>query len=340
MADVEYADYSLQSLTDVLDQANTRLRGGAHAAARIWPTGFEVLDRNLGGGFRSGELILLAGAQGLGKTTWALQAARNIALSGRSVLFFTFEHDPQTMLIRLVSLEAGLVAGSQAPTIAHIRAAFEAVGGPAGSLADRLDDAGTGGAKALEIVESYADHMVLHRSTGSRTTLETITDAVEEVRHQTGQLPVVFVDYLQKVKVPNGPSADDDRVTMVVEGLKDLALDIDVPVVAIVAADKAGLESGKRMRVNNLRGSSALAYEADTVLILNNKFDVVARHHLVYNLGSAERFKHWVVLSIEKNRSGKDGIDLEFQKRFELGRFEPEGQVVAEKLVDERIFVE
>lgn len=332
-------DLSLQSLTDVLDQANSRLRAGSHAAARVWPTGFEILDRNLAGGFRSGELILLAGPQGLGKTTWSLQAARNIAVSGRSVLFFSFEHDPQTMLIRLVALEAGLVAGVEAPSLSRIRSAFEASDGQTGTVVDRLD-ATEGGGKAIELVQSYADRLVLHRSTGSSTTLEVIRDAVEEVRHQTGQLPVVFVDYLQKVKVPDGPAAEDDRVTVVVEGLKDLALDVDIPVLAIVAADKAGLESGKRMRVNNLRGSSALAYEADTVLILNNKFDVVARHHLVYDTGSAERYKQWVVLSIEKNRNGRDGIDLEFQKRFEQGRFEQQGQMVAEKLVDERVFVE
>ena len=46
------------------------------------------------------------------------------------------------------------------------------------------------------------------------------------------------------------------------------------------------------------------------------------------------------VLSIEKNRNGQDGIDLEFQKRFEQGRFEPLGQSVTEQLVDERVFVE
>jgi replicative DNA helicase len=332
-------DYSLQSLTEVLDDANSRLRGGAHAAARVWPTGFDPLDRNLGGGLRSGELILLAGPQGLGKTTWALQAARNIAMAGRSVLFFSFEHDPQTMLIRLVTLEAGLLAGTEAPTMAQVRSAFEFSHGQTGTVADRLEDH-KGATKALETVESYAERMMLHRSTGSSTTLDVIREAVEDVRDHTGQLPVVFVDYLQKVKVPDGPSAEDDRVTLIVEGLKDLALDVDVPVLAIVAADKTGLESGKRMRVNNLRGSSALAYEADTVLILNNKFDVVARHHLVYNTGNIERFKQWVVLTIEKNRSGKDGIDLEFQKRFEQSRFEPHGQVVVEKLVDERVFVE
>ena len=332
-------EYALQSLTDVLDEANSRLRGGAHAAARIWPTGFDVLDRHLGGGLRSGELVLVAGPQGLGKTTWSLQAARNIALSGRSVLFFSFEHDPHTMLVRLMTLEAGLAAGVKAPNLPQVRSLFESSDGWGGTIGDRLSD-WPGGGEALDMLESYAQRLVLHRSTGTSTTLEIIRDAVEEVRDRTGQLPAVFVDYLQKVKVPDGPPYEDERVTLVVEGLKDLALDAGIPVVAVVAADKAGLQTGKRMRVNNLRGSSALAYEADTVLILNNKYDVVARHHLVYNTGNIERFKHWVVMTIEKNRSGKDGIDLEFQKRFEHSRFEPGGQVVAEKLVDERVFVE
>ncbi len=332
-------DISLQTLTDVLDQANSRLQAGSHAAARVWPSGFELLDRHLGGGFRSGELILLAGPQGLGKTTWALQAARNIALTGRSVLYFSFEHDPQTVLIRLVALESGLVAGTDAPNLARIRSAFEASDGERGTVAERLR--GTrGGAEAIAAVESYAEHLVVHRSTGSSTSLQVVRDAVDEVRAATGQLPVVFVDYLQKVKVPDGPADEQERSTLVVEGLKDLALDADIPVVAIVAADKSGLQAGKRMRVNDLRGSSALAYEADTVLILNNKFDVVARHHLVYDVGNAERFKQWAVLTIEKNRNGRDGIDLEFQKRFEQGRFEAAGQVVAERLVDERVFVE
>lgn len=332
-------DSSLQSLADVLDQADHRLQAGSHAAASIWPTGFELLDRNLGGGLRSGELILLSGPQGLGKTTWALQTARNVARSGRSVLFFSFEHDQQTVLIRLLALEAGLIGGVEAPNLARIRAAFEASDGKRGTVTERL--AGTvGGVEAVKAVQGYADRLVVHRSTGSSTSLDVVREAVEEARHQTGQLPVVIVDYLQKVRVLGQQFAEDERVTTVVEGLKDLALDINIPVLAIVAADKEGIAQGKRMRVNNLRGSSALAYEADTVLILNNKFDVVARHHLVYDVGNAERFKHWVVLSIEKNRSGKDGIDMEFHKRFEQGRFEPEGQMVTEQLVDERVFVE
>ncbi len=149
----------------------------------------------------------------------------------------------------------------------------------------------------------------------------------------------MIVDYLQKVAVP-GVYDERQRVTSVVEGLKDLALDHDVPILAVVAADKEGIQAGKRLRVHNLRGSSALAYEADTVLLLNDKYDVVARHHLVYNVGNVERFKHWAVLSVEKHRNGQSGIDMEFEKRFEFSRFETEGRIVAEQLTDERVFVE
>jgi replicative DNA helicase len=73
---------------------------------------------------------------------------------------------------------------------------------------------------------------------------------------------------------------------------------------------------------------------------MNEKYDVVARHHLVYDIGNAERFHNWAILSIEKNRSGRDRVDLEFMKRFEHGLFDPSGRQVTEQLVDERVFVE
>jgi replicative DNA helicase len=332
-------DLSLETLTGVLEQADYRVRAGSHAQARVWPTGFDILDTHLSGGFRSGELVLLGGPQGLGKTTWALQVGRNVARSGRSVLVFSYEHDLQTLLIRLVALEAGLLGGPDAPSLNRVRQTFEAADGLTGSLAERLADT-DGGAKAIEVVQEYADRLILHRSTGSSTGVEEFRAAVRKVHEDTGQLPLVIVDYLQKVHVDGSIPEEDERVTQVVEGLKDMALDEDVPVLAIVAADKAGIQQGKRMRVNNMRGSSALAYEADTVLILNDKYDVVARHHLVYNVGNVERFRHWAVMTVEKNRNGQAGADLEFFKRFEQSRFDPDGQIVAEQLTDERVFVE
>ena len=74
------------------------------------------------------------------------------------------------------------------------------------------------------------------------------------------------------------------------------------------------------------------------MLVMNEKYDVVARHHLVYDSTSAERYRNWIVVTIEKNRSGLDRIDLEFRKRFDQGRLELEGRPVAEQLVDERVY--
>lgn len=332
-------DLSLESLSAVLEQADHRARSDSYPATRVWPTGFTILDVNLNGGFRSGELILLGGPQGLGKTTWAMQVARNVARSGRQVLVLSFEHDLQTLLVRLVSLEAGLLAGPDAPSTNRVRQTFEGTDGLTGSLTERLS--GTdGGAQAIGLVAEYADRLVMYRSTGSSTGLPSITQAITNVREATGGNPLVIVDYLQKVHVPGNIPEESERITTVVEGLKDLALDHDVPILAVVASDKEGIASGKRMRINNLRGSSSLAYEADTVLLLNNKYDVVARHHLVYNIGNADRFKSYAVMSVEKSRTGVTGVDVEFLMRFDQSRFDPDGHVVAEQLVDERVFTE
>jgi replicative DNA helicase len=150
--------------------------------------------------------------------------------------------------------------------------------------------------------------------------------------------PLVVVDYLQKVRVPGDHASEDERVTVVVEGLKDLALETELPVLAIVASDKAGLDG--RTRLHHLRGSTALAYEADVALLLNDKFAVVARHHLMYGTTNAEHYKSWAVCSVEKNRSGRAGVELEFRKRFEHGHLDPAGGHVAEQLVDDRIHVD
>ena len=94
------------------------------------------------------------------------------------------------------------------------------------------------------------------------------------------------------------------------------------------------------MRTQNLRGASALAYEADVVLVLNEKYDVVARHHLVYGSANPERFHLYAVMSIEKNRGGMAGVEMEFRKRFDQARYERTGDMVAEQLVDSRVFVD
>ncbi len=334
----------LQSLRSVLEETNSLLSMEGDVGARVWPSGFRVLDVLLNGGFRAGELVLLGAGPGLGKTTFALQVARNLAKSGKSVVYFSFEHDNHSLLERLIVLEAAEIVGSDAVRLPEVRKAFSVSPG-----ADRMMMEGRlfgteGGVEAVESMQGYCDRLHLHRSSGAETNVEVMRRTIEAIRESTGQTPFVIVDYLQKVAAEpptvgrrqTAQLSEEDRITEAVEGLKDMALDLAVSVLALVAVDKSGL-AAKRTRIQDLRGSSALAHEADVVLILNNKFDVVARHHLMFNTANAEQFHHWVVMSIEKNRNGVDQLDLEFRKHFENNRFDTDGGRVAEELVDDRI---
>ena len=328
----------LTNLSEVIASTDERLIRGEDAEARVWHTGFGMLDASLGGGLRAGGLHLVAGPQGVGKTMFCLQLARNAVRDGRHALYFSFEHDPQDLFERLVAMEAGLLDELHSPGVTKIRTSLEDYKRSA-SLHERLSEFPCG-AEALKVVQEYGDRMHIHRSSGATTDLASIRSAINTIIDETGEEPLVVVDYLQKVAAGGTRLTENDRTTIISEGLKDFALEVRVPILAVVASDHSGLEAGKRMRVNHLRGSTAIGYEADIVMILDHKFDIVARHHLVYDLGAAERFNDWIVVSIEKNRSGVGGVNLEYRKRFDQGRFDTDGRIVSEQLLDDRIYVE
>lgn len=323
----------------MIEGADASLRRGESPAAHVWPTGFVQLDTYLAGGLRSGELTLLGGPQGLGKTTFVLQVARHAAAAGSPAVYVSFEHDEMTVLERLLAIEASVSLGLEAASVKRIREAFE---NPDPTRVDRRGigervSALPGGGEALAGVRGYADLVYVHRASAATTTVDTIREVVTGAQATHGRAPLLVVDYLQKVWAPGSP---EEKVTSVVEGLKDLALEADMPVLAVVAADREGLAAGRRLRVAHLRGASALAYEADVVLLMNDKYDVVARHHLVYDAANADRFRNYVVLTVEKNRTGVDRVDLQLRKRFEQARFDTDADLVAEQLIDERLFVE
>ncbi|MGK2875753.1 MAG: DnaB-like helicase C-terminal domain-containing protein [Nocardioides sp.] len=330
-------DPQLHVMSSVIDRVNERARTGVDNP-QIWPTGFPILDEVLDGGFRAGNLILLAGPAGQGKTTMSLQIARNAAAQGRAVAYFCYEHDPDVLLQKFVSLEVGELYDHHAPNQDVVRRVFENTEATPGGLETRLME-NPPIAEAFRYLLKYENNLYIHRSTGSTTTHEVIYNAVQEVMQHCGQPPLVIIDYLQKVKVDGG-LVEDERVTLTVEALKDMAITLHVPVLALSAADKEGLQAGKRMRAQHLRGSTALAYECDVMLIINSKYDVVSRQHLDYGASNLERYKSFSVVSVEKNRNGRAGIDMEFKKRFEQNRFETDGSVVKDTLVDERLVLE
>ncbi len=321
------------TLTDVLTDIDQRLRDSAELDVRSVESGFAVLDDVLSGGLHAGELILLGGPPGVGKTIAALQWARNVAMSGHTAVFACYEHEPTTLLTRLLALEAGSSGGDRELSRSVARAL--AVGDTAGSSLEQVLASTDSGLNALERVKQYADKLILVRASGSHTTLEELR-AVLEPHLDPRRTTVLFVDYLQKVPLQPEPDTEAEKVTRTVEGLKDLALDAHVPVVLLSAVDAEGMRAN-RLRLYHLRGSSAIAFESDVVIMMNDKHKAVAKVHLAYDAVKARSFRDWVVFSIEKNRGGPTLVDLEFMKDFTHFRFDPEGGVVSEQLVDERI---
>ena len=89
--------------------STTRSRPASVGEYQPVPLGFTPLDKTIGTGLRAGELLLIGGAQGTGKTTMALQMARNVASGGQAnVLYICFEHDEQYLLNRLIAMESAL----------------------------------------------------------------------------------------------------------------------------------------------------------------------------------------------------------------------------------------
>ncbi len=329
------------SALDVLVDLNDKVTSGKASVFQPVPLGFTPLDKTIGTGLRPGELLLIGGAQGTGKTTMALQMARNIASGGQAnVLYLCFEHDEPYLLNRLIAMESALAhlphktgAIKVQDVRKEILGTWSAEGGSAANLANnpRLRP-------SLDRIARYGQNLFLLRGSQTASTIDNIRDLVGQHRVLSGDRRlVVFVDYLQKVPQIPEPENESEKVTYVVNGLKDIALTEDVPMVAIVAADKEGLKAA-RLRNFHLRGSSAINYEADIILILNEKYQIVAKVNIEFNPYQAQRFRDWVIVSVEKNRGGQDNVDLEFEKHFEFSTFDPSGRTVQEKLIEERLY--
>ncbi|CAN5140832.1 hypothetical protein BH24CHL7_BH24CHL7_00370 [soil metagenome] len=326
----------------VLDNLSGKVSRGAVADYQPIPLGFSPLDKALAGGVRTGDLILLGGAQGTGKTTLALQMARNIALGGQAtVLYVCFEHDEEYLLQRLIAMESALEGMPQPTTGVKVQdVRKEVLSTWVSSGAAETADLSTNPRlrPALERIARYGDNLYLLRGSQTTSTVENMHKLVQVFRDKApAKQLVMFVDYLQKVPMIPDATSETERVTSVVQGLKDLALTHGVPLVSIVAADREGLKA-TRLRNHHLRGSSAINYEADVILILNEKYNIVAKVNIEFNPYQAQRFRDWIILTVEKNRSGKNTIDLEYEKHFEFSCFDPDGRQVQEKLIEERLY--
>jgi len=325
------------TLASVMADVEESVARGDSSRFRPLATGFDPLDDVLNGGIRPGELLIMGGAYGVGKTIFGLQVARNVvhASPDQAAIYICYEHDRAHLMSRLMCLES-IEQGAGEAGLTLRRLGDMALSPDGKGLIARLR-ATPRYRRMFDAMDAYADRLILVKASGDRSTLEQIRIWVEEAAAQGHQRLLVVVDYLQKIPIlRDGLGLETESTTYLAQGLKELAMSLGVHIVAIAASDRPGLQS-PRMRLTHLRGSSALQYEADIGLVFNNKFGIVSREHMVYNPTLADEMRGWVVVSVEKNRAGRNALDMEFGLDAAHFRLQPVGRFVRERLVDEKL---
>lgn len=310
----------LRELVDQLLDADER--AGAH---HYCPTGYHPLDEVLDGGLRTGDLTILGGRPGSGKTAMSLQWALAAASAGIPTIVASLEHDPSDVLERLLLIQVGAATAGRTYRSGDVRPVLARVLEGATSWDEATERFPVLG-EAREAVDAAAGH--LHLICGSSTSV----DELAELAQQHGEGPkVVVVDYLQKVAAHSGGRDDDD----VVRDAKSLALETGAAVLAISSMDQGGLDA-RRLTMSHLQGAEAITYEADLVLMLDSKLNTVSKLHTDYDDVRRREFAKWSVVTVDKNRRGPAGLGLEFLRDLGFSRFDPDGGIVSERLEEER----
>ncbi len=242
------------------------------------PTGFHALD-NILAGFQKSDLIILAARPSMGKTTLALDLARNAALEhGASVGIFSLEMSDQQLVDRMLAAEAGVDAWKLRTGKLNTDSEFEAVQ----AAMSRLSDA------PIHIDDQPGTNILKMRS------------AARRLKNEHG-LDLLIVDYLQLMHPTSSKASDSmtQQVTEISRSLKLLAREIDVPVLALSQLSRAVEQRGGRPRLSDLRDSGSIEQDADVVMFIHRE-DKMNRDEESDRPNIAE-------IMIEKHRNGPVG---------------------------------
>jgi replicative DNA helicase len=257
-------------------------------------TDFFELD-DMTGGFQKGEFIVIAARPSMGKTALALNIAVNMAIKEeKAVGFFSIEMSKHQVMMRMLSSRASidmsaLMTGRKRLNQQEWRA-LELAAGELGNARIYIDDSAS-----LSIIEMKTRARRLWREKG---------------------LDVVFVDYLQLMKVTGEQLRRNDsraqEVAIISASLKELAKELQLPVVALAQLNRAPEQRGTRRdgpkyQLSDLKESGAIEQDADVVMFLHRE-DQVDKD--TERKGEAD-------LIIAKQRNGPTGkIVLAFMNKF------------------------
>jgi len=270
------------ALREAYDRIDTRGQRGQASVSGL-PTGFIDLDEKTAG-LQNSELIIIAARPSVGKTAFALNLARHIAVEDNQPVFFaSLEQSRVELAERLLCCQARV----DSHKLRTNRQTSEEM--------NKLIEAGDVLRQAKLFIDDSPGQSMLRIAANARRL---------KLRHG---IKMVAIDYLQLIEPDNRKESRQEQVAAISRRLKFLARELKIPVVALAQLNRSPEDrQGGKPRLSDLRESGSLEQDADTVVLLHRPE--------MYEPGQHEGT---IELIIAKQRNGPTGeITLTFLKQF------------------------
>lgn len=254
-------------------------------------TGFYMLDRLLNG-MRGSDLIILAARPSMGKTSLALQIARNLGIMfGKVGAFFSLETSEEKITQRLCSLESEV----------ELKKIIK------GNLNDHDYQKYLNAAKKLESINS-----LIIDETGAISIFELKSKAIRLKAKYN--IDFIVIDYLQLMRGEKGGNREQE-ISSITQSLKALAKLLDIPIIALSQLSRAVETRGgdKKPQLSDLRESGSIEQDADMVMFLYRP-----EYYGITQTESGQSTAGVCEVIIAKNKNGERDVscDLKFEGKF------------------------
>ena len=275
-------------ISNVLDDAFDRMEELHKEKGKLRgvPTGFRGLD-DLLAGLQPSDLVILAARPSVGKTSFALDIARNVAVKAKMpVGIFSLEMSKEQLVDRMICAEANV-------DLWKMRT---------GRLSDGpgADDFSRVG-HALGIL---SEAPIFIEDSASANIME-IRTKVRRLQNDVGKLGLIIVDYLQLMESKTSIENRVQEIAAITRSLKAIAREMNVPVLALSQLSRAVEQTKPAIpKLSHLRESGSIEQDADVVMFIYRK--AADRNYRPEELAPEE--KHLAEIHVAKHRNGPTGM--------------------------------
>lgn len=247
----EAVAYTLQSFLKSIEESKR---------AAFIPTGFSPLDNVLDGGLYAG-LYVVGAISSLGKTTFCLQIADQIAAAGHDVLVFSLEMARNELIAKSISRLTLVKDLEENESTAHAKTTRGILTGT--RYADYSQTERELIQQSIASYGEYARNIYITEGVGN-VGIEEIREKVQKHIKITGKAPVVVIDYLQIIAPADMRATDKQNTDKAVLELKRLSRDYSIPVIGISSFNRDNYTAP--VNLASFKESGAIEYSSDVLI--------------------------------------------------------------------------